>query len=159
MSSKHHITTIHDPNGAETEVRIHFVLHPYVPMRGPSYASGGEPEEPASIEFDSVQMFALGQWADAPKLAEWAEEYLHGDGEVDAFETAHDDHIAGEEYAAEARAEARAEAQQMNRSTICQTCDGTGEIGGFVGSIGSGAEGYQTDPCPDCQLSDKGNAL
>ncbi len=32
----------------------------------------------------------------------------------------------------------------------CQTCGGTGEVGGFVGSIGSGAEGYQTDPCPDC---------
>lgn len=116
MSSKHHITAIHDPDGAETEVRITFTLHPYVPMRGPSYASGGEPEEPACVEFDSVQMFVLGQWVDAPKLAEWAEEYLHGDGEADAFETAYDDHIAGQEYAAEARAEMRAENRAYERS-------------------------------------------
>lgn len=116
MSSKHYITAFHDPDGAETEACIHFVLHPYVPMRGPSYASGGEPEEPASIEFDSVQMFVLGQWVDAPKLAEWAEQYLHGEGEADAFETAHDDHIAGEEYAAEARAEARADAREYERT-------------------------------------------
>ena len=33
----------------------------------------------------------------------------------------------------------------------CQTCGGRGEIGGFVGSIGSGSEAYQTDSCPDCQ--------
>lgn len=103
--SKHHITAIHDPDGDETEVRIHFVLHPYVPMRGPSYASGGEPEEPASIEFDSVQMFVLGQWVDAPKLDEWAEEYLQDEGLDDAMTTAHDDHVADQEYSAEARAE------------------------------------------------------
>lgn len=109
--SKHYITAIYDPDGAETEVRITFTLHPYVPMRGPSYASGGEPEEPASVMFDSIQMFALGQWVDAPKLAEWAEYYLQNDGLADAFETAHDDHIAGEEYTAEARAEMQADAR------------------------------------------------
>lgn len=103
--SKHYITAFHDPDGAETEVRIRYTLHPYVPMRGPSYASGGEPEEPASVEFDSVQMFVLGQWVEAPRLAEWAEEYLQNDGLVHAFETAHDDRIAGEEWASEMRAE------------------------------------------------------
>ena len=116
MSSRHTITAIHDPDGAETEVRIHFVLHPYVPMRGPSYSSGGEPEEPASVEFDSAQIFVLGQWVDHPKLAEWAEEYLMGDGIAEAFEGAHDDHIAGEEYAAEMRAESRREAREYERS-------------------------------------------
>lgn len=109
MSSKHHITTIYDPDGAETEVRVHFVLHAYVPMRGPSYASGGEPEEPATVEFDRVQMFVLGQWVDAPKLAEWAEAYLQNDGFDDAMTTAHDDQVAGEECAAEMRAEWRKE--------------------------------------------------
>src|SRR5579859_7481753 len=108
--SNHYITAYRDPDGAETEVRIHFVFHPYVPMRGPSYASGGEPEEPASIEFDGVQkQDPSGKWIDAEELDDWAEEYLHGNGAPDAFETAHDDRIAGEEYAAEMRAEMRAE--------------------------------------------------
>jgi hypothetical protein len=115
--SKHHITAIYDPDGDELEVRIHFTLHPYVPMRGPSYASGGEPEEPASIEFDSAQLFVLGKWVDAPKLNEWAEGYLQGDGLADAFETAHDDRIAAEEYAAEARAEMRADNARLDRAT------------------------------------------
>lgn len=114
--SKHHITAIYDPDGDETEVRITYTLHPYVPMRGPSYASGGEPEEPACVEFDSVQMFVLGQWVDAPKLDEWAEHYLQNDGLADAFEAAHDDHIAGQEYAAEARAEMRREDREYERS-------------------------------------------
>lgn len=115
MSSKHHITAFHGEE--EIEVRIHFVLHPYVPMRGPSYASGGEPEEPASIEFDGVQkQDPTGRWIDAEELDEWAEAYLHGDGEADAFETAHDDHIAGQEYAAEMRAESQREAREYERS-------------------------------------------
>lgn len=116
MSSKHTLTAIYDPDGAEIEARILFVLHPYVPMRGPSYASGGEPEEPACVEFDSVQMFVLGQWVDAPKLAEWAEEYLQDEGLADALETAHDNRIADQEYAAEVRAEARAEAREYERT-------------------------------------------
>lgn len=116
MSSKHHITAFYDPDGAETEVQITFTFHPYVPMRGPSYASGGEPEEPACVEFNSVQMFVLGQWVDAPKLEEWAENYLHNDGLDDAMTTTHDDHIAGQEYAAEARAEMRAEDRAYERS-------------------------------------------
>ncbi len=33
---------------------------------------------------------------------------------------------------------------------FCSMCGGRGEIGGFVGSIGSGCESYQTEPCPDC---------
>lgn len=32
----------------------------------------------------------------------------------------------------------------------CTMCEGRGDVSGFVGSIGSGAEGYQTDTCPDC---------
>jgi hypothetical protein len=42
---------------------------------------------------------------------------------------------------------------------ICSTCNGRGEIGGFVGSIGSGAESYQTDLCPDCQPPPALNAI
>lgn len=113
MSSKHTITAFYDPDGAETEVRIRFILHPE--FAGRMYVDP-QPPEPASVEFDSVQMFVLGQWVDAPKLAEWAEEYLQNDGLADAFETAHDDRIAGEEYAAEARAEVRADAREYERT-------------------------------------------
>lgn len=31
---------------------------------------------------------------------------------------------------------------------LCRTCNGRGEIGGFVGA----ESGYQTDPCPDCTV-------
>lgn len=33
---------------------------------------------------------------------------------------------------------------------VCETCGGRREVSHFVGSIGSGGEGYQVDPCPDC---------
>ena len=116
LMSRHYITAVSTVAGGETEVRIHFVFHPYVPMRGPSYASGGEPEEPACVEFDNVQMFVLGKWIDAPKLAEWADGYLQNDGLDEALATAHDDHIAGQEQAAEMRAENRREAREYERS-------------------------------------------
>lgn len=103
--SKHSITAIYNPDDVEIEVRIGFTLHPYVPMRGPSYASGGEPEEPASIEFDRVEKRTLDGWIAAPELSEWAEAFLHTEGEADAFECARDDEIAGEEYRAEMRAQ------------------------------------------------------
>jgi hypothetical protein len=38
----------------------------------------------------------------------------------------------------------------------CRTCDGHGMIGGFVGSIGSGGEGYDVEPCPDCAPTTNG---
>lgn len=107
--SKHYITTTYDPDGAEIEARIHFVLHPFVPERGPSYASGGDPAEAASVEFVNIQTLVSGKWTDAPDLVEWAEDYLQNDGLPDAFEVAHDDCITAEEYAAEARAETRRE--------------------------------------------------
>lgn len=37
------------------ELEIHYTYHPYVPARGPSYASGGEPEEYAFVEIDRVE--------------------------------------------------------------------------------------------------------
>lgn len=32
----------------------------------------------------------------------------------------------------------------------CEMCDGRGEVGGFVGTPGSGCEGFETNRCPDC---------
>lgn len=37
------------------ELEIHYTYHPYQPERGPSYASGGEPEEYAFVEIDRVE--------------------------------------------------------------------------------------------------------
>lgn len=37
------------------ELEIHYTYHPYVPARGPSYASGGEPEEYAFVEIDRIE--------------------------------------------------------------------------------------------------------
>lgn len=37
------------------ELEIHYTYHPYVPARGPSYASGGEPAEDAFVEIDRVE--------------------------------------------------------------------------------------------------------
>ena len=37
------------------ELEIHYTYHPYVPERGPSYASGGQPEEYAFVEIDRVE--------------------------------------------------------------------------------------------------------
>ncbi len=37
------------------ELEIHYTYHPYQPARGPSYASGGEPEEYAFVEIDRVE--------------------------------------------------------------------------------------------------------
>lgn len=111
--NKHTMTAIYDPDGDETEVQIKYTLHPG--FAGRMYVDP-QPPEPASVEFDSVQMFVLGQWIDAPKLDEWAEHYLQNDGLDDAMTTAHDDHIAGQEYAAEARAEMRREDREYERS-------------------------------------------
>jgi hypothetical protein len=57
----------------------------------------------------------------------------------------------------EARKEALAAIDKELAKSVCPTCDGRGEIGGFVGSPGSGAEGYQTDRCPDCGGTDETN--
>lgn len=37
----------------------------------------------------------------------------------------------------------------MTQTTKCQTCDGHGMIGGFVGGA---APGYDSEPCPDCGI-------
>lgn len=37
------------------ELDIFYTYHPYQPMRGPSYACGGEPAEPESVEIDRIE--------------------------------------------------------------------------------------------------------
>lgn len=41
----------------ELRVTVTGTLYPYVPMRGPSYASGGEPPEPATFEYEKVEWY------------------------------------------------------------------------------------------------------
>ncbi len=119
--TKHHIETTHerdlerDDGLPDADLRVHYVFHAYQPERGPSYASGGEPAEPASIEFDGVQIQVDGKWNDAPDFAEWAEAWLMNDGLDEAMSAAEDDRIGGEEWAAEMRAESRAEARAYER--------------------------------------------
>lgn len=100
--SKHYLTAIHDPDGSESEVRIHFEFRAGFAGR---YHVDPQPPEDASVEFDRVEMFVLGQWIEAPKLSEWAESYLQGDGQPDAFETVSDDQAEGEDRRAEMRAD------------------------------------------------------
>ena len=76
----HERDTERDDGLPECEVRVQFVFHAYQPERGPSYASGGEPAEPASVEFEGAQRKIDGKWTDAPEFNEWAASWLENDG-------------------------------------------------------------------------------
>jgi hypothetical protein len=72
----HECDTEHGDGLPECEVRVHFTFYPYQSEQGPSYASGGQPAEPASMEFYKAQKQVGGQWIDAPEFAEWASNRL-----------------------------------------------------------------------------------
>lgn len=100
------------------EVRIGYTFHPGQREQGPTYASGGQPAEPASVEFDSAEIQVDGKWIAAPgDLAKWAAAELEGRCRGDAVSTAEaeiaDDEIDARERAAEARAEMRAEDRRL----------------------------------------------
>ena len=109
-----------DPDlGAEIEARITYTFHERVPEQGPSYASGGQPAEPARAAWVSVEKLLNGQpsgfdgaFADLEKssfedhCAAWLES---DEGQAQACEQALDDLQADEDEAAERRAEQRAE--------------------------------------------------
>lgn len=115
-SSKHHIDVTYerdvsepDRGLADAELRISFVFHPAQPMTAPSYASGGEPPEPAFAEFDGVMREVDGKWIDAPEYAGWASDWLHGEGQYAAVNAANEDRVADYEDVMEWRAEMRAD--------------------------------------------------
>jgi hypothetical protein len=66
--------------GAEEEFHARTIgtVHPYVPMRGPSYASGGEPAEPAIYEMDLLEILVGKEWIAFPSqlLTEKQEEAI-----------------------------------------------------------------------------------
>lgn len=123
MSSTHTIDAtipVGDPDlGAEIEARITFTYHAHVAEQGPSYASGGQPAEPAMAEWLSFEKLVNGQpsgfdgaFADLEKSSFEAicEAWLDSEeGQAQACEQALDDLQADEDDAAERRAEQRAE--------------------------------------------------
>lgn len=123
MSSTHKIDAtigVGDPDlGAEVEARITFTFHGRVEEQGPSYASGGQPAEPAMAEWVSAERLVNGVpsafdgvFHDMEKSSFDAicEAWLLSDeGQAQAIEEALDDLQAAEDDAAEQRAEQRAE--------------------------------------------------
>jgi len=123
MSSTHTIDAsiaVGDPDlGAAIEARITFTFHGRVEEQGPSYASAGQPAEPAMAEWVSAVAIDGGQpapyggaFADLEQstLDSIASEWLEGDeGQAQAIEQALDDLQAAEDDADERRAEQRAE--------------------------------------------------
>ncbi len=123
MSSTHKIDAtipVGDPDlGAEVEARITFTFQPNVPEQGPSYASGGQPAEPAHAEWVSAERLVNGEprpfdgvFHDMEKSSFDAtcEAWLESDeGQCQAIEHALDELQAAEDSAADDRAEQRAE--------------------------------------------------
>jgi len=114
------VIPVGDPDlGAAIDCRITFTFQPNVPEQGASYASGGQPAEPAHAEWMSAVAIEDGQPApyagafaalEQSSLDSIASEWLESDeGQAQAIEQALDDLQAAEDDAAERRAEQRAE--------------------------------------------------
>lgn len=116
MASKHRFTTCvsfgadGSPSYCEMDVTVEFSFHPAVAARGPSYASGGEPPEPALVE-DVTLLLVNGQprpWncnVSDKELAETVEEMVADTCEAAMIEVAYADLADARERAAEARRE------------------------------------------------------
>jgi len=123
MSSTHTIDAsiaVGDPDlGAAIDCRITFTFHGRVEEQGPSYASGGQPAEPAHAEWMSAVAIDGGQPApyggafaalEQSSLDSIASEWLEGDeGQAQAIEQALDDLQEDLDRTADDRAEQRAE--------------------------------------------------
>ena len=104
--------TIHLHEGDENDfdLVIGFNFTPGAPEQGPSYASGGQPEEPPEVGITSVRVFdeqkreRTGIAAAIRPLVEADEAILES-----LIETAAEDDVAAREEAAERRAEMRRE--------------------------------------------------
>jgi len=87
---------------------IDFTFAPGRPATPPSYASGGDPPEGASVEIDRIRMKHAGGWI-LWKTCEWLEEFVDKSLRDDPsflIEHASNDRIADEDEAAERRYEA-----------------------------------------------------
>ena len=89
-----------DTDTPEIELEIFFTFTPGQPERGPTYACGGTPAEPAEVEFDHCE---------PPGLEAWATDYLQGPGYDDAVLRACEDMQPDPDAAYEARRDERME--------------------------------------------------
>lgn len=98
--------------GAEEEhhARVTGYFTPGCPERGPSYASGGEPEEPAAFEVSSIELLIGRTWEQYPLrfVTQQQMEALEQEGIQDVAEQRED----ARERAQEDRAERRREAAE-----------------------------------------------
>lgn len=69
--------------------QIDFCYHPGTPDEGPSYASGGTPGEPASVEWTAVSAEVDGVWH--RDLPDWLADRIARDHEDDLFDRARQD--------------------------------------------------------------------
>ena len=92
MTRKFSISTEHPDT--ETEVTIHFTFTPGDPGRYYGLPENCYPAEPAEVEFDS---------ADPPEFADWAREWLAGEGFDAACEEATEQSQPDPDYERERR--------------------------------------------------------
>ena len=103
MPRTHIIATTYTPDeedAEEIELLIYYTYTPGQPERGPTYACGGTPAEPAEVELDHVD-FADG--TPAPEFEEWSARYLQQAGYDHARERADEDLMPDPDAAREAR--------------------------------------------------------
>lgn len=87
MTRLHTIPACYTPShedDPEIECVIYFTFSPGQPERGPTYACGGMPAEPAEVELDHVE-------PSSPDIAAFAADYLQGAGYDRACEQAAQD--------------------------------------------------------------------
>lgn len=94
------------------EVRIHYTFYRGQPEQGPSYASGGQPAEPASVEFDRAEILEGGT-IDQSNLDVWANTLLQGQCHDWAIETACEDNQSDPDDARDAREDRRQMEREM----------------------------------------------
>jgi|ERR1700722_1263964 len=88
MTQTYSINATYEHDDQEIELLIYFTFLPGSLEQGPSYASGGQPAEPAEVELHHVERREGVAWVPTRDFDEWAAEYLHGDGYAEACEEA-----------------------------------------------------------------------
>ena len=112
--AKRYLEIVMGGSSIEIEVALEYTVHPYVPAKGPSYASGGQPAEGGCV--DEV-WFKGAKWtgkpsADAlpPDIPEWLEDWIVAEVESDGlYDEAMEFELGAREYAEDMRDQERRE--------------------------------------------------